>query len=390
MNEKINPSQKTNADEISEDDPIIELTDEVTIEPKEDLKLKSSKTDNYFSSEADRESESRDDEGVIIFEEYTSSSLQNGPYTEGDGQSPEDDSRLGLTDNIKPGSFDEDDLFLMDGDQNKVVGKLTDMMDDDAGEITGDENRHNFDKRTGLEVDIDEDEIEFFSGDEKKVQDSDQMAMFSETSLRFGENDNNKDVLSDIDFERKEGEYSTPLAELDNTDGKTVDDIIEITEFDQHFMDDETIEHAGLLDPSALKDEDFLELFDIEEEDPMEDEEMKELSQSEEKGVEAELSRFYDDALEDDSAAEKIDHPGTPFPKDPKRDKDEYMRTDLAASNPGGSPVVSVDQIDQAIERIINEKLAGRIEHIIYEIIEKAVKREIDQLKESLLDDSTP
>jgi hypothetical protein len=53
-------------------------------------------------------------------------------------------------------------------------------------------------------------------------------------------------------------------------------------------------------------------------------------------------------------------------------------------------PTVSTEQIDQAIERIINEKLAGRIEHIIYEIIEKTVKKEIDKLKESLLNDSFP
>ena len=66
------------------------------------------------------------------------------------------------------------------------------------------------------------------------------------------------------------------------------------------------------------------------------------------------------------------------------------MQKDSSASNAGDSPVVSPEQIDQAIERIINKKLAGRIEHIIYEIIEKTVKREIDRLKTSLLEDSTP
>ena len=68
--------------------------------------------------------------------------------------------------------------------------------------------------------------------------------------------------------------------------------------------DDETLAHAGLLDPSGLKDEDFLELFDIEEEGPMDDEEMRKLSESEEKAVEDELSRFFDDALEDEPGIE--------------------------------------------------------------------------------------
>ena len=66
------------------------------------------------------------------------------------------------------------------------------------------------------------------------------------------------------------------------------------------------------------------------------------------------------------------------------------MRKDSPAANAGDFAGISPEQVDQAIERIINQKLAGRIEHIIYEIIEKAVKREIDRLKESLLEDNTP
>ena len=187
------------------------------------------------------------------------------------------------------------------------------------------------------------------------------------------------------------------------------------------------------MDPSGLKDEDFLELFGVEEEDPLEDHEMRELSESEENAVEAELSRFFEDALEDETGIEnnaprpvekfseldtdldlattaaalsagagKFNRFETPSPLDPINEKkaaslhkdqsgkNEHIQKESPASNAGDSSVVSPEKIDQAIERIINEKLAGRIEHIIYEIIEKAVKREIDRLKESLLDDSTP
>ena len=38
-------------------------------------------------------------------------------------------------------------------------------------------------------------------------------------------------------------------------------------------------------------------------------------------------------------------------------------------------------QIDAAIERVINERFSGKIEDIIYEVIEKAVAKEIDRLK---------
>ena len=51
---------------------------------------------------------------------------------------------------------------------------------------------------------------------------------------------------------------------------------------------------------------------------------------------------------------------------------------------------LSPEQIDKAIERVINEKFAGRIENIIYEVIEKAVAKEIDRLKGVLLDSIPP
>jgi len=261
MIEKKDPNQKIVEDNFFDDDPIIELTDEVITNPEGNCKDTSPKTDDIISAKADEEPSLGDDEGNIVFEENEKLELRDDLFPEVDGQIADDNNRIGLTDKFGPESPGDDDVFM----------------------------------------------------------------------------------LADIEFEREEGEEVISMAELDNDDVETDDGIIEITEFDQHFPDDdEVLEHAGLLDPSGLADADFLELFDIEEEGPMEDEEMREL-----------------------------------------------MQKDSPASNAGDSPVVSPDQIDQAIERIIREKLAGRIEHIIYEIIEKAVKREIDRLKESLLEDST-
>jgi len=51
----------------------------------------------------------------------------------------------------------------------------------------------------------------------------------------------------------------------------------------------------------------------------------------------------------------------------------------------GELPAVPPGQIDAAIERVIIEKFSGKIENIIYEVIEKAVAKEIDRLKESLM-----
>jgi hypothetical protein len=47
-------------------------------------------------------------------------------------------------------------------------------------------------------------------------------------------------------------------------------------------------------------------------------------------------------------------------------------------------PAVPTGQIDAAIERIIREKFSGKIENIIYEVIEKAVAKEIDRIKGAL------
>jgi hypothetical protein len=337
MIEKKDPKQKIAEDDISDDDPIIELTNEVTTNPEDDRKAASPGIDDFIPPKEDKNLSFGIDEGIIVFEENEKLELQDDLFTEADDQIADDDNDI--------------------------------------------------------------------------------------------------DMPADIEFEREVGEEIVPLAKLDNDDVETDDDIIEISEFDQQFPedDDEAFAHADLLDPSGLADEDFLELFDIEDEGPMEDEEMRELSESEEKDVETELSRFFDDTSEDEtgiennapqpvekfsglgtdsdlamaaaalsSGAGKFNRPDTPFPQNPTGEKEaaslpkdqfeknEHMLKDLAASNASGSPVVSPEQIDQTIERIINEKLAGRIEHIIYEIIEKAVKREIDRLKESLLDDSSP
>ena len=387
MIEKKDPDQKNVEDGFSDDDPIIELTDEILIEPEEDRKPASPKTDDVIPSKVDKDPALGDDEGIIVFEENTKSSML-------------------------------DDFFTnMDGDSTAIIeGDTTDM--------TGDDTRHNFDDEIELEYESDEDEIDFFTDDEELDADNDVIAMPSEASPTFGEDGNRIDMLADIEFEREEGDGIMPLAELDNDDVEKDDDIIEITEFDQHFSDDdddETLAHAGLLDASDLKDEDFLELFDIEEEGPMDDEEMRELSESEEKAVEAELSRFFDDAQENETGIEdnapspveklsepdidldlamsaatlsagtgKFNRPKTPFPPDPADAKEELNQKDSPESNATDLTAVSPEAIDRAIERIINEKLAGRIEHIIYEIIEKSVKREIDRLKESLLEDSPP
>jgi len=356
MFKKKDPDRKIDKDELSDDDPIIELTNEVKNEPGEDHKAASSTTDDYIPPKVDTDPSNGEDENFIVFEENENSSLEDDPFTEND-------------------------------------------------------------------------EIDFFAEDDERAEDDEIIAMPSDVSPTFGEDDEDIDMLSDLEFEHEESEDASPMAESDNDEIETDDDIIEIIEFDRHYSDDdEVLEHAGLSAISGLKDEDFIALFDADEVGPPEDEEMRELSESEEKAVEDEMRRFFDDAFDDkieieDNAAPlaekfserdtnldlsmtaaalssgvgKLDRPDPSLPHDPAKDAasppkdqsktDKHLRTYSPASNTGDATVVSPGQIDGAIERIINEKFAGRIEDIIYEIIEKAVKREIDRLKESLLED---
>ncbi|MGD8213052.1 MAG: hypothetical protein PVF32_24520 [Desulfobacterales bacterium] len=339
---KKDPDRKVAKDEPSEDDPIIELTDEVKIEPGEALEAKSSPTDEFIPPKADTDPLKGEDENLIVFEENENSSLEDDPFTE-------------------------------------------------------------------------DDEIDFFTEEDELAEDDEIIAIPSEVSPTFGEENEELEMLTDLDFEHEEKKDIIPTAELDNDEIDTDDDIIEIIEFDRHYEDDEVIEQAGLSNRSAQEDGDFLDLFDANEKGPPEDGEMRELSESEEKAVEDEMRLFFDDVFQDnseieDNAAQLVEKfsesdrnldlttaaaalssgAGSEDAASPSKDlseTDEHRQTDSLASNNGDTPVESYGQIDQAIERIINEKFAGRIEHIIYEIIEKAVQREIDRLKESLLED---
>ena len=383
MFRKKDRDRKTVKDEPSDDESIIELTDEIKIQPEETHKAPSPKIDDKNPPKVETDPSIGDDENIIVFEENEKSSLEEDPFTE-------------------------------------------------------------------------EDEIDFFAEDDEEVEDDEVIAMPSELSPTFGEDGEEIDMQLDSEFEREEGAEIKPGTESDNDDNETDDDIIEIMEFDRHYPDDDDVlEDTGILDPSVpeeedflefsddleegpqeaveMEDEDFLDLFDVDEESPEQKEEIRELSESEEKAVEDEMRRFFDDAFDDksdiendtaqpveglteldtnldltmagaalSSGADKLDRPDSHLPQDPtnktkaaslpkdQSEKVERMQKYSPAFNTTDSAVVSAEYIDQAIERIIDEKFAGRIEHIIYEIIEKAVKREIDRLKESLLEDSSP
>ena len=48
------------------------------------------------------------------------------------------------------------------------------------------------------------------------------------------------------------------------------------------------------------------------------------------------------------------------------------------------------DKIEASIERIIQQNYSEKIESMVVEVIEKAVSKEIDRLKNMLLEDNSP
>ena len=259
----------------------------------------------------------------------------------------------------------------------------------------------------------------------------------------------NEDGVSDIDDTGDlEPEFEVlPIEDFDDSTAEEEDDIIEITEFDEHFPegDKKKLERAGVLDASDSDEDDFLELIEVEENDSAEDEEVIKFSNSEEQIDEDEINNFFSETLEDEPAFENEEiepveetsalSTDMAMATTPPADEDEefdfsYDSSEISqqvdrldtflsgdstaepevASLPGKplaeektvdedrpevedtteSLAVTPDQIDSMLERVIKDKLGGKIENIIYEVIEKAVSKEIDRLKGALLDDTGP
>jgi len=242
------------------------------------------------------------------------------------------------------------------------------------------------------------------------------------------------------------------IEDLEDSSAEEEADIIEITEFDEHFPEEEEkkLERAGVLDASNSDEDDFLELIEVEEDSLglVADEEVIEFDSTEDKIDEDEIDSFFSDSLEDEPVQENEEASaveGTPamstdmamatastadeddefdFSFDSSDISQQVDRLDTflsddstpepaVASLPGEDEVpqteenmlgddqeaeeeadeplpVSSDQIDAILESAIKEKFGGKIENVIYEVIAKAVSKEIDRLKDALLDTGEP
>lgn len=196
------------------------------------------------------------------------------------------------------------------------------------------------------------------------------------------------------------------------------DDVIELTDivdgsFDE--SDDSVIELTDIVEddlgvtfeePVIELDDPVIELTDIVEENTASEPDLA-LD-----NVDGEALDFGDDfSMEDEFSEESAIEPAAPEPEadviglpgDEPDEPDEIqeeealldnvsMEEDLANETPvadAPSPEINlgVEDIEAALERVIEKKFADRIETMLFEVMEKVIEKEIMQIKNSLLKD---
>ena len=480
MIDEKNPRQNSDNDDSSDDEIIIDLTEEIDTKPKEvNSILKSTEemdTDDPLSLVRDGAPETDNNKQFFSFDETDES------------ESAENDADRALTARIADAQEDpvEDQLIASamdyslgaDQDEDREITEEFDLSaDEDEGILTmdaaGNETEENFSLIDGGEIaenqkdkslfDLEEDiSLDHeFDNDEEDIIDLDDTGREEENqnfanllladSKKSDQEDEDTDEFPEDDEEFKalseekplnlegdddllgldpnadlEYDFETrPIDGLNGVDAKNDKEIIEITEFDQHFpADGETLlKQSGMLDSTAEDENEFNELIDVDKGSVAADGDIIEFSDSPQNMDDAALDQLFSEELKDDqplfqatesifndekeelkinldagAVAEQVDGLDTFLFKDLP---DEPVLTALDADRPekketgpedsqAGPEIdlplaLSPGQIDAAIERVISKKFSDKIEDTIYEVIEKAVSKEINRLKNSLI-----
>ena len=396
-----------------------------------------------------------------------------------DTNSDPDTEVIALAEDAAPDFTDRDDLpdledisgFDFDSEEDAEDSPVVDQLEPDSSDdiiaraveqsLDSGDDREQIDLAGEAEFGLkDNDAILDLNGTREN---DDEIALADDELLNF---ENDEDLL-DLDEGADLGDDDgiIPLDGFNDINAEHDDEIIEITEFDQHFPagGEALLDQSGVLGPSGADEEDFLELFDIEEDSLSDDEGIIGFNDSTEKTETDRINQFFSDDLEDDqpesltpesifedfsgkksglddetievaeqapdmnaesttdaeisvsedekfefnfdpdSIAQQVDRLDTFLAEDSadepavaslpvnqvaaeeKEGEETGLEEPRTGPGIGELPAVPPGQIDAAIERVIVEKFSGKIENIIYEVIEKAVAKEIVRIKESLM-----
>ena len=157
-------------------------------------------------------------------------------------------------------------------------------------------------------------------------------------------NDIVKDETTNFDLEiEKEDEFEIEIS--DSKDTEQIDD-----EFEDDIFEDDVVEDNVVEDKSY--------------DDELTDDEFSDVEFTDDNQV--------DDELEDDAVDITADKPET------EPDSDKVVPEDFN---------IDQEQIETILERIIEKKFAGKIESILFEVMENVIEKQIVEIKESLQKD---
>lgn len=348
----------------------------------------------------------------------------------------------------RPEDDDDEDIIILK-DEVKIAPKTEESQlksDEEASfEIEEDEDLFSLTDEFAVESEEDEDFPRFEELTLEEEDDEDLFSLTDETSTELQEEEE-EEILRPLDESVLDFEGDDTTATLtDNTGiGADDDEIIEITEFDEHFpaeKDKEILDFQDSADHAISEDEEFLELIDVDDEDLLENADTIEFDTAEEKMEDAEIENFFSEPFEEeieldqngkDNLAdslgmdlesviemtddldqdEKTDFAtgaaalsaakaeiGKNLVDDPNRDVNvaaqHKEKPEPAEFRPEASQLaaeiadlgtISSRQIEDALERLINQNYSEKIESIILQVIEKTVSKEIEKLKELLLE----
>jgi len=380
MNDKKNPHQDFVNDRPSDDEEIIELTEEIipqtekipTLELDEEL-LNAEPEDNLLSDRNDLKTEHAD---AVDEDELIASAIEESLEFDADGELPDLASQLGI-------DLDKED------EQENMAPLAEDLEIDEPGHEQEDSviSRENLEQTAAAHI---EDEIieitefdEYFPDDDDSAPDTGEVLELTD--------DQGDDFIELLDVEEEETAVDEKAADFEKRSTETMDDGID--RFFSEAIEDEialTGDGSGSLEEPPVAG--------LSEDRPPGDSSMPRQAMAPEflpDKEPAENVLFEETVSPDEQKA-----PGTPVsesavaaPEAASLAGDNYDDRPSPADAAVAAPIIanlSIDQIEAAVERVIDQKFSGRIENIIYDVIEKAVSREIQRLKENLLQKAGP
>jgi hypothetical protein len=431
MIEKKEPRQQSIETDLFDDDDIIDLTEEVEMTSEDGTAMIESKSGAAAHTAK-----------ISPLQEPSPSAAQKDTAATADGYpfTQEDEDiiaaaidRLDTAENDEVEfEFDDDDDHFM-GENQPTEGKeeFVALGDDDSMEMLEEADEFDFEEELDLEFETDDDESEIIAVSKDSARENlDITDEIAEELPISAEDDDRPEPEGDVpiepktamdifalieeeslepdspadDFEFEESDLLSDDDDLDlaalladeddeDDDGITLagesaammvgaeDELPEINEFDQHpaAEPDKLSETAAVFTKTDLEEE-FLEPVEIKTGEP------------EKFSFDVATHGISDqiDGMDTLVSEESTSEPAVAFLPDEQAEQGERP-TEGFQKGASGDALIGIipEHLDSVIARLIDEKFSARIENIIYEAIAKAVSKEIDRLKEMLLENDS-